>query len=445
MKYIPHSQQEIEKNKKKLNINEINDLFSHIPSENFVQTSQFLEKPKTEEEIRRYFRENIEKDYFSLPPYKNFMGGNGHAHEIPAIINPIVSRGEYLTAYTPYQPEVSQGTLQAMFEYQSIMAELMKVDVSNSSLYDGSTATVEAILMSCRVQKKYKVLVSSAFFKEYLETIKTYSKYGPFEYEILRTNSRGQLDLDYLKNKITDDISAIVVQSPNTFGVIENLAEISKIAKEKNVLLIVSILEALSLAFLEPPGIYADIVCGEAQSFGIPLNFGGPWLGFLGTKKDFIRNMPGRLVGIGKDKNENTAFVITLSTREQHIRREKATSNICTNQGLMALRASIYLSLMGKSGLSSISLRCAKLTQYAKNLIKSQYDIKLKYPDSPVFNELLIQTPVPAEKVFDRVFESRGITIGTIIDENLILSSFNETMNKSDIELWQKLISIACK
>ncbi len=444
MKYLPISEEKTIEILKYLDKTSLEDLFNHIPQEYFKKTSELLEAPKSEFEIRRIITETI-KDSYILPSYKNFLGGNGHVHDIPSIIDPLVSRGEFLTAYTPYQPEVSQGTLQAIFEYQTFMSELMGTEVSNASLYDGSTATVEAILMACRIQKKYKVLVSEIFCKEYLETIETYSKYGSFEYEIIKANSMGQIDLNDLENKIDSSISAVVIQSPNCFGIIEELEDIAKITNQKQVLLIVSVLESISLGMLSPPGKYADIVCGEAQSFGIPLNFGGPWLGFLGTKKEFIRNLPGRLIGMGEDINHNRAFAITLSTREQHIRREKATSNICTNQNLMALRATIYLSVVGKYGLSEIAKRCYKLTKYARQILKNEYEIKLVYPDSPCFNEFLIQTRLPSSTVFDRVMESYEIAVGTIVGENLILSSFNETMNQSDIDLWKKALIAANK
>ncbi|GIX41334.1 MAG: putative glycine dehydrogenase (decarboxylating) subunit 1 [Leptospiraceae bacterium] len=448
MKYLPISPSKVDEILKSLNKNHLEELFTHIPDYYFKNTSKELENPKSEYQIRRYIEETINANPLNIPPHYNFMGGNGHIHEIPSIIDPLISRGEFLTAYTPYQPEVSQGTLQAMFEYQTMMAELMGTDISNASLYDGSTATTEAILMACRIQKKYKVLVSSLFHKEYLETIKTYSEYGPFEFELISYNEKGQIDISDLKNKIEnqkDNLSAIVIQSPNAFGIIEDIKQISEVAKQNNLLLIVSVLEAMSFGLIEPPGKYADIVCGEAQSFGIPLNFGGPWLGFLGAKKEFVRNMPGRLIGMGKDKNNHRAFVVTLSAREQHIKREKATSNICTNQGLMALRATIYLSLVGKNGLKSIALRCAKLTQFAKELLKNQMEIKIVYPESPVFNEIYLKTPISSDKIFERVLESQNIAVGTIIDENHILASFNETMTKQDIEKWKQSLVAACK
>lgn len=444
MKYLPISETKKEEILKKLNKNSLDELFNHIPKDFFKNTASELEPPKSEFEIRRYFLENI-KNEKSFPSYKIFLGGNGHAHDIPSIIDPLISRGEFLTAYTPYQPEVSQGTLQAIFEYQTMMSELMGVEVSNASLYDGSTATVEAILMACRIQQKYKVLVAKSFHKEYLETIQTYSTYGSFEFDFIEINSNGQIDILDLEKKIDNSISAIVIQSPNSYGIIENIPQISNILKTKNVLLIVSVLEAISLGLLIPPGKYSDIVCGEAQSFGIPLSFGGPWLGFIGTKKEFVRNLPGRLVGMGEDINKHRAFAITLSAREQHIRREKATSNICTNQGLMALRAAIYLSIVGKYGLKEIALRCAKLAQYAKNILSQEFEVKLKYPNAPFFNEFTIQTRLPAEKVFDRVYESYGICVGSIVGENLLLSSFNETMKKSDIDLWKEALIVANK
>jgi len=448
MKYLPISPHQVSEILNRLNKNHIDELFSHIPKEYFKNTSKSLDRPKTEHEIRRYIKETISLSNLVIATHENYMGGNGHAHEIPSIIDPIISRGEFLTAYTPYQPEVSQGTLQAMFEYQTMMAELMGTDISNASLYDGSTAVAEAILMACRIQKKYKVLVSSLFHKEYIETIKTYSEFGPFEFEFIEHNDHGQIDINDLKQKIEDQkesLSAVVVQSPNAYGVIEDLKQISEIVKSHRLMFVVAVLESISLGLLEAPGKYADIVCGEGQSFGIPLNFGGPWLGFLGTKNEYIRSMPGRLIGMGKDKHDNRAFVITLSAREQHIRREKATSNICTNQGLMALRATIYLSVVGKSGLRQIALRCAKLTQYAKQLLKNQMEVKIVYPNSPVFNELYLKTPISARKVFERVLESQNLFVGTVMDENHLLVSFNETMTKQDIDRWKQSLVAACK
>lgn len=444
MKYLPLSEEKTAEILNFLNKSSLDDLFDHVPKEYLKKTSEFLDSPKSEFEIRRIITETI-GDSYVFPTYKNFLGGNGHVHDIPAVIDPLVSRGEFLTAYTPYQPEVSQGTLQAIFEYQTMLSELMGTEVSNASLYDGSTATVEAILMACRIQRKYKVLVSEAFYKEYLETIETYAKYGSFEYHTFKINSLGQVDQSDLESKIDSSVAAIVVQSPNCFGVIEDLEAISKIAKSKQVLLIVSVLEAISLGLLEPPGSYADIVCGEGQSFGIPLNYGGPWLGLLGSKKEYIRNLPGRLVGMGEDICHNRAFAVTLSTREQHIRREKATSNICTNQGLMALRATIYLSVVGKYGLMEIAKRCYKLAYYAKQILKNEFEVKLVFPDSPFFNEILIQTRIPAQTVFDRILDSYGIAVGTIFGENFLLASFNETMTKSDIDLWKKALIVANK
>ncbi|MCS7206072.1 MAG: aminomethyl-transferring glycine dehydrogenase subunit GcvPA [Leptospiraceae bacterium] len=448
MKYLPISETQVNDILQKLNKTSIEDFFSHIPKEYTKSTSSFLDEPKSESEIRRYITETIQKHNLVIYPHQNFMGGNGHAHEIPAIIDTLTSRGEFLTAYTPYQPEVSQGSLQAMFEYQTMMAELMGVDVSNASLYDGSTSVIEAILMACRIKKKYKVLVSSLFHKEYLETIETYSQLGPFEYELIPQNEEGKINVNDLKSKLEkqkQEISAVVIQSPNSYGIIEDLELIQNIVYNHDVLLIVAVLEAISLGLLQPPGKYADIVCGEAQSFGIPLNFGGPWLGFIGTRNEFLRNLPGRLIGMGTDVNGKRAFAVTLSTREQHIKREKATSNICTNQALMALRATIYLSLVGKRGLQEIALRCAKLTQYAKQLLTYQQEIKLVYPKSPVFNEIYIKTPIPAGKVFERVLESQNIAAGTIVDENHLLVSFNETMKPSDIEKWKNTLIAACK
>lgn len=439
MKYLPVSESEITEHLHGLGLKNLDDLFRSVPSELLTEPARALGPGLSEIEIRRRFE--------GQPlPTLNFLGGNGHAHYVPSIIDPIISRGEFLTAYTPYQPEISQGTLQAIFEYQSMMANLMGVDVSNASLYDGSTATVEAGLMACRIAQKYRLVVSAGVHREYLSTLRTYSDNGPTEMACVDLGADGRSDLAAIETSIDDATAAVIVQSPNANGIIEDLDAIRQVCTKKGVMMIVSVTEALSLALLKSPGACgADIVCGEAQSFGIPLSLGGPWLGFIGTTTARMRHLPGRLIGMTEDTEKRRAFVVTLAAREQHIRREKATSNICTNQGLMALRAGIYLSVMGKSGLHRAAERSAKLAHYARTRLEQQSSILLEYPASPVFNEFVVKLPVATHKVFERCMAAAGIAPGTILDEHHLLSAFNETHTTGDVDHWVETLSAASK
>lgn len=439
MKYLPVSEAEVKEQLQRLGLKNLNELFRSIPAGFLTEPASLLGPAMSEIEIRRHLSSSE-----SVP--LTFLGGNGHYHYIPSIIDPLVSRGEFLTAYTPYQPEISQGTLQAMFEYQSMMAGLMGVEVSNASLYDGSTATVEAGLMACRIARKYKLVVSSTLHSEYLETLKTYAENGPFSFVTVPADASGRIDAVALQSAIDGDTAAVIVQSPNGFGVIENLDAIRSICNEKKTLMVVTVTEALSLALLKSPGACgADIVCGEAQSFGIPLSLGGPWLGFIGTSMNQVRNLPGRLIGQTKDLENRRAFVVTLAAREQHIRRDKATSNICTNQGLMALRAAIYLCVMGRAGLRAAAERSAKLAHHARRQLKLQCNVQIEFADSPVFNEILIRTPIPATRVFERCMAYNGVAPGTILDENRLLCAFDETKSVDDVNLWLSAVTAASK
>lgn len=439
LKYLPTSNQEIESNLKRIGLTNIDELFRSVPAEFMTTPSATLNSAMSEIEIRNHFNSK------NGPP-ASYLGGNGHYHYIPSIIDPIISRGEFLTAYTPYQPEVSQGTLQAMFEYQSMMATLMGVEVSNASLYDGSTATVEAGLMACRISHKYKLIVSNSINQEYLQTLSTYSENGPFDFVTIDTDQTGRTDLNKLRASINDDIAAVIVPSINKFGIIEDLSSIREICNETNIKMVVTVSESLSLALLKAPGQFgADIVCGEAQSFGIPLSFGGPWLGFIGTSMANVRNLPGRLVGQTKDNQDRRAFVVTLAAREQHIRREKATSNICTNQGLMALRSAIYLSVMGKTGLYQAAERSAKMAHYARRKLQQQSSIQVEFSDSPIFNEVLVRTPIDASKVFERCYTSSQVAVGTVFDQNRLLCAFDETKSVTDVDNWLTMITAASK
>ncbi len=441
MKYIPVSDEEKNQKIKEAGGADIDDLFRSVPESVRMETSARLTPPMSEIEIRRYFRVDFDQVQHS------FLGGNGHHHYIPSIINPLTSRGEFLTAYTPYQPEISQGTLQAMYEFQSMMADLMGVEVSNASVYDGSTSMLEAAFMAIRITGRSGLFVSDLIHPEYLHTLHTYSVSEVFSYETIRSGENGRMDAAYLRQMLAKSKpAAVIVQSPNYYGIIEDIKSIRSMPEMADVLIVAVITEAMSMGLIKSPGsLGADIVCGEAQSFGIPLSYGGPWLGFLGSSMKNVRNMPGRLVGEAKDTSGRRSFVVTLATREQHIRREKATSNICTNQGLMALRCTIYLSVMGKQGIRRAAERSARFAAYAKKLLVQSPAVKIPFKDEPMFNEFVIETPVPAKNVFDYCVKHARIAPGNIIGERRLLAAFDETRSPSLIEKWAVSIIEACK
>ena len=307
------------------------------------------------------------------------------------VTDTILLRGEFLTSYTPYQAEISQGTLQAIFEFQTLMCQLTGQEVANASMYDGSTATTEAVLMAERLTGRSRVLVARSLHPEYREVLRTYAKNSGLHVEEIGYTKSGTVDVAAIKNSLKDDVAAVVLQSPNFFGVLESLPEITDAAHSAGALLVVAVAEGVSLGAVKPPA-EADIVAMEAQSFGLPPSYGGPFAGVIASRDKFVRQMPGRLAGQTTDTEGRRGFVLTLATREQHIRREKATSNICTNQALCALAATVHLTLLGKEGLREMA---------EQNVAKAQFALKelLKIPgvtrafDGPIFNEFTLEFP----------------------------------------------------
>jgi glycine dehydrogenase subunit 1 len=353
MPYLPHSEEEIKEMLNYLGLNSIEELYSHIDKELLYQGELNLPEPKSELEIINYFKELEKKN----KPLKVFAGAGSYDRFIPAVIDHIVERGEFLTSYTPYQPEVSQGTLTSIFEYQTVIAELTGMDVANASMYDGGSALAEAVLMARAIKGKGDtVILSSTIHPLYREVVKTYLFGYRDKIEEIPYDEKGTTDLNKLEDVLkSNEIHALAVQYLNFFGFVEPLKEISELAQKYEVPLIV-VAEPISLSILKPPGEFgADIVVGEGQPLGIPMNFGGPYLGFFATKQKYVRKMPGRLVGMAEDIEGRRAFTLVLQTREQHIRRERATSNICSNQNLMALRALIYVATLGKEGLKEVA------------------------------------------------------------------------------------------
>jgi len=341
----------------------------------------------------------------------SFLGAGAYQHYIPTIVDHIISRSEFFTAYTPYQPEISQGTLQTIFEFQTLVCQLTGLEVANASMYDGSTALAEAVLMAERVTKRSKVVACGAIHPEYLDVITTYVQHAGIELLHSPINPETGQAGD-VADVLDDQTAALVVQSPNFFGCIEDVAALAEKAHSMGALLIVAVTEALSLGLLKSPGACAaDIVVAEGQSFGVPLSFGGPYVGLFATREKYARQIPGRLVGEAYDKEGRRGFVLTLATREQHIRREKATSNICTNEGLIALAATVYLETMGRRGLQEVAAQCAQKTAYAARRISELAGFSLPFT-APRFNEFVVRAPVEAKPLLSRLASERNITGG---------------------------------
>ena len=422
MSYIPQTEKDIEKMLKTIGVSSITELFNGIPR--LLHKKLNLPEGLTEPELIKRLKE-LSNLNANAEEYSYFIGGGAYNHFIPSIVPYLLDRSEFYTAYTPYQPEISQGTLQAIFEFQTYMSMITGMDVSNASMYDGASSTAEAILMSFRIKKKSKVIVSEALNPDYLSVVKTYLSGRGEKIEIVPFNRQnGKVDLDKLALLIDEDTASVVIQSPNFFGIIEDLPRIEQLVHSKGALFLVAFTEAFAYGLLKPPGDFgADIVAGEGQSFGMPISYGGPFLGILATKKNYVRTMPGRLVGQTTDRNGERAFVLTLSAREQHIRREKATSNICSNEGLCALAATIYLSSIGKSGLYNI----AKLNHLNAEVLKEKLSningVKIKF-SSFTFNEFVVDIEKDPYSLINYLAEN-GIIAG------IRLSRYFEEFNKS--------------
>jgi len=377
----------------------------------------------------------------------SFMGGGAYSHYIPTIVDHILSRSEFFTAYTPYQPEISQGTLQVIFEFQTLVCQLTGMEVANASMYDGSTALAEAVLMAERVTKRSKVVASAATHPQYLEVIRTYVQHAGIHLELAQFDERTGQSWQALAGAIDDQTAALVVQSPNFFGCIEDLAALADAAHAKGALLVVAITEAMSLGLLKSPGACgADIVVAEGQSFGVPLSFGGPYVGLFATREKYARQIPGRLVGEAYDKKGRRGFVLTLATREQHIRREKATSNICTNEGLIALAATVYLETMGRRGVQEAAHQCAQKAAYAARAIAKLSGYSLPFT-APYFNEFVVRGPGRAVELLSRLGKEKGIEGGIALSRfmsdrpNDFLVCVTETNSRGQIDALVEALS----
>src|SRR5271157_2193332 len=389
MRYLPKSPAERRRMLAEIGAGSIDDLFAVIPAGNRLVRDLAVPRAHAEREIIDYFRAAGKKN---ATGYASFLGAGAYRHYRPVVIDALVQRGEFLTSYTPYQAEFAQGTLQAIFEFQTMISELTGMDLANASMYDGSTGAAEAVMMAVRVTGRSKAVVTSTVHPEYREVLATYAKHQGLPTALVGYDPEtGRLDLDALAAAVSAETAAVLVQSPNFFGVIEDIPAIAAIAHAKGALLVVSIAEAVSLGIVRPP-VEADIVSMEAQSFGVALCYGGPYCGVIAAKERYVRQMPGRLVGQTVDGNGYRGFVLTLSTREQHIRREKATSNICTNQALVALMATIFLSVYGKEGIRELAEHNLAKASYAAQALSSLQGAKLRFNGAPRFNEFVLQT-----------------------------------------------------
>ncbi len=412
------------------------ELFRSIPADVQLGRALKITEPLAEIEVIGAMEEMAAKN--TAARKTSFLGAGVYSHYSPTVVDHLIQRSEFFTSYTPYQPEISQGTLQYIFEFQTLIAQLTGMDVANASMYDGSTSMAEAFLMAQRVTRRKKVVIAETVHPEYLEVARTYTQHGDLTIETVAFDKdSGRIhDLD----KLDDQTAALVIQSPNFFGCVEDLTDLADKAHAVGALLIVVVTEAISFGLLKSPGACgADIVVGEGQSFGIPMSFGGPHVGLFACSEKYVRNMPGRLAGIAYDKNGNRGFVLTLATREQHIRREKATSNICTNQGLIALAATIYMETMGKKGLQEVATQNAQKAAYAKKRIAEIEGFSIPF-SSPTFNEFVVRAPKSAEEILENLRTKKEIIGGLALSKyyaenpNDFLVCVTETNTKAQID-----------
>jgi glycine dehydrogenase subunit 1 len=423
MRYLPKSPADREEMLKEIGVDSIDALFSTIPSEYQLTRDLNIPRQHSESEIIDRFRAFAESN---ATGYASFLGAGVYRHYKPVIIDSLVLRGEFLTSYTPYQPEIAQGTLQAMFEFQTMICELTGMEIANASMYDGSTGAAEAMMMAVRVTGRDRAVIARTVHPEYREVITTYAQHQEIPISEVGYTKNGRVDMSALDAAITSETACVMIQSPNFFGTIEDVEAIAEMAHAKGALLIVSIAEAVSLGIVKPP-VEADIVSMEAQSFGVALSFGGPYCGVIACKEKFMRQMPGRIVGEAKDMDGKRGYVLTLSTREQHIRREKATSNICTNQALVAMMVTIFLTVYGKQGLRELAEHNLAKAAYLRNALttsdchserseESPYSAgsateapKLLFNGAPRFHEFVLQTSGTAEEMNTALLEEKII------------------------------------
>jgi glycine dehydrogenase subunit 1 len=410
LRYIPNSPEERAEMLEAIGLQSAEQLFESIPPELRLQRPLNTPRALSEIELLDKFEQMGQRN--AAARRISFLGAGAYSHYIPTIVDHIISRSEFFTAYTPYQPEISQGTLQTIFEFQTLVCQLTGMEVANASMYDGSTALAEAVLMAERVTRRSKAIASTSVHPQYLEVVTTYLQHAGIHLELTGCDEKTGQSGAALAAAVDDQTAAVVVQSPNFFGCIEDVKALADAAHAKGALLIVAITEAMSLGLLKSPGACgADIVVAEGQSFGVPLSFGGPYVGLFATRDKYARQIPGRLVGEAYDKNGRRGFVLTLATREQHIRREKATSNICTNEGLIALAATVYMETMGRRGIQEAARQCVQKAAYAAKRIASVNGFSLPFT-APFFNEFVVRGPFDSGELLSRLAREKAIEGG---------------------------------
>lgn len=406
--YIPHTEEDVKFMLETLGMKELEDLFSDIPKEVRLNRELKLDAPKSELEVQRLLGGLAGKNT-STNDLVCFLGAGAYDHYIPSVVKHVISRSEFYTAYTPYQAEMSQGTLQVIFEFQTMIANLTGMDLSNASMYDGSTATAEAASMAADATRRKGILISETVHPETRKVLDTYAHFNGLQIETVPAMD-GVTDLDKLKSMVSKDTAGVILQNPNFFGIIEEVEEAEKLIHEAKGLLILSV-DPMSLGILKAPGdLGADIVVGEGHAMGNPMSYGGPYLGFMAATNKLMRKMPGRIAGQTTDVEGKIGYVLTLQTREQHIRREKATSNICSNQALNALAALVYMSILGKKGIQEVARQSYRKAHHALDKIESIDGYKRAY-QKPFFKEFLVQTPKSPDAI-NEVLLNKGILGG---------------------------------
>ena len=434
MRYLPKSPAERQEMLAAIGVKNVEELFSSIPEKYRLKKPLNLPGPFSEQEVIRYFQERAKENSVG---YTSFLGAGVYNHLRSVVTDTIIQRGEFLTSYTPYQAEITQGTLQAIFEFQTLMCQLTGQEVANASMYDGSTATTEAVLMAERLTGRTRVLVGRSVHPEYREVLRTYAKNSGLHVEEISYTAAGSLDAKALKAAIRDDVCAVVVQSPNFFGTIESLGPLAEITRAAGAMLVVAVAEAVSLGAVRPPA-EADIVAMEAQSFGLAPSYGGPYAGVIASREKYVRQMPGRLSGQTVDSEGQRGFVLTLATREQHIRREKATSNICTNQALCALAATVHLTLLGKEGLREQSEQNLSKAHFALSELEKIPGVTRTF-SGPFFNEFTVALPKSVKLVNAELLKEKIVgpfVLGTAYPElskNAVVC-VTETTSREEIE-----------
>lgn len=447
MRYIPHTETDIREMLAAIGVDEVSDLFDSIPDSLRLESPLNLPEAQGEADLvqtmRRLEARNLNPDDYSV-----FLGAGAYRHFTPSLVNHMILRGEFSTCYTPYQPEVSQGTLQAIFEFQSFICLLTGMEIANASMYDGASSLAEAVLMAHRVHGGKEVLIARSVHPEYREVVATYTQGLDFDIKEIPFGKDGRFDFDFVKKNMSENTACVVVQSPNFFGIVEQLAELGEFLKDQKTLFVVAVAEATSLGILKPPGERgADIVAGEGQALGLPVSYGGPYVGFFAAQEQFFRQVPGRIVGETVDREGLRAYALTLATREQHIRREKATSNICTNQGLCALAATVYMAAMGKEGMREVAVQNLQHADYMKNKLSKLKGFQVKF-SGETYNEFVLECPQPAEEIRDALLEDKivaGLPLGPLYPEleNSLLLCATELTSPDQIDrLGDRLASL---